>query len=135
MKVELLLSPELPARVQTFAVTSVPEPPEALRQAAERLVGALAPADGRSPVTWPMGLAIGPDVDLAAVTRSLAAAAARFAPLALGPVVDGDGERKATWRLRGERGHVDLALTFDPATSCVAAVSLAPPKATLPNLD
>src|SRR5262249_60236430 len=83
---------------------------------------------------WPADVAVGPDVDLATVRRQLRAAEARFGPLELGPTIDGDGERKATYRLNGTRGHLELALTYDPDGDCVAALSLVPVKLVAPDL-
>ena len=53
----------------------------------------------------------------------------------LGPAIDGDGERKVTYRLPGPRGHLELALTYDAEAGCVAAISLVPVKLLPPDLD
>lgn len=135
VKVEILLTPEASPRVQTFAITSVPEPPHALRHAAEEIVAAIAGQGGAGIAEWPRTRPIGPDVDLAAIRRQLRAAEARFGPVELGPPIDGDGERKATYRLHGARGHLELALTFDPDAGCIAAISLVPTKLLPPDLD
>jgi CubicO group peptidase (beta-lactamase class C family) len=135
VRVEILLTPEAPPRVQTFAITSVPEPPRALRHAATELVATINAAAQPGGPDWPPDVAIGPDVDLAAVRRQLRAAEARFGPLELGPAIDGDGEHKATYRLHGPRGNLELALTYDPGASCVAAISLVPVKLLPPDLD
>jgi CubicO group peptidase (beta-lactamase class C family) len=136
VKVELLLSPELPTRVQTFALTSVPEPPELLRRAAERIVAALeAPKSGPVTVDWPNDVVVSSGTDIGPVVRSMRATEARFAPLTLGPVVDGDGEKKATFRLDGPRGRVDLVLTLDVEAGCVGSVALVPVKLAPPALD
>jgi CubicO group peptidase (beta-lactamase class C family) len=137
VKVEILLSPELPPRVQTFGVTSVPEPSAALRQAAERIVAALHPAAEGRPVAidWPAELSLGKDVDAAPIVRAMRATEARFAPLSMGPPIEGDGDRKTTYRLESPRGKVDLALTIDPVTSCLEAVSLTPVRLAPPDLD
>jgi CubicO group peptidase (beta-lactamase class C family) len=136
VKVELLLSPELPPRVQTFALTSVPEPPEPLRRAAERIVAALeAPASGPVTIDWPNDVVVSSGTDIGPVVRSMRATEARFAPLTLGPVVDGDGEKKATFRLGGPRGRVDLVLTLDVEAGCVGSVALVPVKLAPPALD
>jgi CubicO group peptidase (beta-lactamase class C family) len=134
VRVEIQLSPELPPRVQTLAITSVPEPPPAVRHAAEQLVHAIN-TGGKAGADWPAEVAVGTDVDLATARRQLRAAEARFGPVELGPVVDGDGERKATFRLHGARGHLDLALTHDPDAACVAAVAIVPVKLVPPDLD
>lgn len=134
VRVEIQLTPEATPRVQTLAITSVPEPPHALRHAAAALVDAIN--DGRAAgVEWPAALAVGSDLDLAAARRQLRAAEARFGPVELGPPIDGDGERKATFRLHGARGHLELALTHDLDAGCVAAVAIAPVKLLPPDLD
>jgi len=137
VKVEILLSPELPPRVQTFGVTSVPEPSEALRSAAARIVDALQPTSDGRPVSidWPADLTLGTDVDVAGIVRAMRATEARFAPISIGRPIDGDGERKITYRLESPRGRVDLALTMDPATGCLDGVSLAPVRLVPPELD
>ncbi len=88
VRVELLLSPELPPRVQAFNLTSVPEPSEALRRAAELIVAALETPE-TAPVTidWPADLSVGERVDLGAIVRAKRATEARFAPIRLGSVV------------------------------------------------
>ena len=133
--VEILLSPEASPKVQTFAITSVPEPPEALRHAAEEIVAAINRAATSGAIDWPADLALAADVELGALRRQLRAAEARFGPLELGPPIDGDGELKATYRLHGPRGHLELALTFDPAAGCVSAISIVPVKLLPPDLD
>ena len=137
VKVEILLSPELPPKVQTFAVTSVPEPSPALRTAAEAIIAALQPpAEGRPvAVDWPSELTLGTDVDAGAIVRSMRAAEARFAPISMGPAIDGDGERKATYRLESPRGQIDLALTLDPVANCLDSVALTPVRLVPPDLD
>ena len=137
VKVEILLSPELPPKVQTFGLTSVVEPAPALRDAAERILAALQPASDGRPVAvdWPAELTLGEDVDAAAVVRAMRATEARFAPLSLGPPIESDGDRKVTYRLESPRGNVDLALTFNPETSCLDAVSLTPARLVPPDLD
>ena len=135
VRVEILLSPELPPRVQTFALTSVPEPPAALAAAAAAIVHAMQPTADAQPVAidWPASLSVGAAVDVGAVVRAMRAAEARFAPLTLGLVIDGDGERKATFRVAGARGNLDLALTMDPERVCLDSVSLIPTKLVPPD--
>lgn len=135
VRVEILLTPELPPRVQTFAVTSVPEPPAPLQLAASRIVAALAHADGRPAIDWPPDVPIGAGFDLDAARRALGATAARFAPIWLGPAIAGDGERKATFRINSDRGNLDLALVLDPELGCVTSVSIVPVRKVPPELD
>jgi CubicO group peptidase (beta-lactamase class C family) len=135
VRVEILLTPEASPRVQTFAITSVPEPPDALAHVAAELVATINAFAEPGRADWPEGVAVGPDVDLAAVRRQLRAAEARFGPVELGPAIDGDGEGKATYRLNGARGHLELALTYDAGAGCVAAISLVPVKLLPPDFD
>jgi hypothetical protein len=58
------------------------------------------------------------------LARVLRVVGARFAPLALGPVVAGDGEKSATWRLRGERGELELTVEQNPGTGLVTKLTL-----------
>ena len=134
VRVEILLTPEASPKVQTLAITSVPEPPPAVRHAAEELVAAIN-RGGVEAVDWPADLAVGPDVDLAALRRQLRATEARYGPIELGPAVDGDGEGKATFRIHGPRGHLELGVTHDPGAGCVAAVKIVPVKLLPPELD
>jgi CubicO group peptidase (beta-lactamase class C family) len=125
LRVEILLSPELPPKVQALTLTSVPEPPAALQAAAARILAALAPTNGAA-AAWPEDLPIGPGVEAAAVSRGLRAAEARFSPLHLGPAVAGDGIRNATFRIICARGTLDLAIERDPDTGILASVGLVP---------
>jgi CubicO group peptidase (beta-lactamase class C family) len=136
VRVEILLSPELPPKVQTFSLTSVPEPLPRLRAAAERIVGAMQPGvTGPTVVDWPADLAVGDSVDVGAIVRAMRATEARFGPITLGPPTAGDGETKVTYRLVSPRARVDLVLEFDPAASCLSAVFLVPAKQAPPDLD
>jgi hypothetical protein len=136
VRLEILLSPELPPKVQTFAVTSVPEPPGRLLETAATIVAAMgAPASGPVVIDWPAAIPVSQAVDLAAVVRSMRATEARFGPISLGPAIAGDGESRATWRLRSARGHVDLSLELDPNVDCVSSVALVPAKQVPPDLE
>lgn len=136
VRAELLLSPELPPRVQSFSLTSVPEPPALLQRAAERIVATLdAPPSGPVTIDWPNDLVVTSGVDVGQVVRAMRATEARFAPLTLGRTVEGDGEKKATFRLTGPRGRVDLVLTLDLEAGCLGSVALVPVKVAPPALD
>jgi CubicO group peptidase (beta-lactamase class C family) len=136
VRVEILLSPELPPKVQTFGLTSVPEPPPALQRAAERIVEMLtAPQNGPVTVDWPSDLSAGTDVDVGAVVRAMRATEARFAPITLGRPIDGDGERKATFRLESPHGRLGLSLELSPDGTCLDRVALTPARLVPPQLD
>jgi CubicO group peptidase (beta-lactamase class C family) len=122
VRVEILLSPEIEPRVQALTVASVPDPAPELRAAADAVVRALESA---SPA-WPPELALGPDVDAAALGRSMAAAAARFAPIERTLAIACDGSGSATFRLIGARGSVDLKLKLDPASGSWTVAALVP---------
>jgi CubicO group peptidase (beta-lactamase class C family) len=127
VRVEIQMSPERPARVQSLDLTSVPEPPPGLAELAGRIVAVLA--DPRP--AWPPDRALADGVDRALVERELRAADALFGPLALGPVMAGDGRTTASWRLTGPRGPVVLTLSIDDDGS-VRALSLVPGGLTTP---
>jgi serine-type D-Ala-D-Ala carboxypeptidase/endopeptidase len=135
VRVEIQLTPEAAPKVQTFGITSVPEPTAALGHVAAEIVAAINGSDRSRDADWPADLAIGPDVDLAAARRQMRAAEARFGPVELGPPVEGDGERKATFRLHGTRGHLELALTYDPDNTCVSSIAIVPVKLAPPDLE
>ncbi len=136
VRIEIILSPELPPKVQTLSVTSVPEPPTKLLAAAEAIVGALqAPESGPVAIDWPASLSVGSAVDVGAVVRSMRATEARFGPVRLGPTIAGDGETKATFRLLSPRGRLHLALEVDPDLDCLTSVALTPIKVVPPDLE
>jgi CubicO group peptidase (beta-lactamase class C family) len=137
VRVEILLSPELPPKVQTFAVTSVPEPPARLRAAAERIVAAITDDGAAGPVVvdWPPDLTVGTSVDLGAVVRAMRATEATFAPVRLGPPIAGDGETKATFRLESPRGRLELSLQLDLEANCLSSVALIPMRLVPPDID
>lgn len=135
VKVEILLSPELPPKVQALTLTSVPEPQPELRAAADRIVSALATVAGASP-RWPADVAVGPTVDRDALDRACRATEARFGTVHLGPSIAGDGVNAVTFRLECSRGKVDLRLERDPADGVLTSVALVPvPLAPLPFPD
>jgi CubicO group peptidase (beta-lactamase class C family) len=136
VRIEILLSPELAPLVQTFTVTSVPEPPAALRDAATAIVAAIqSPVTGPVAIDWPAGLTVGASVDLGAVVRSMRATEARFGPVSLGPPIAGDGEAKVTFRLDSPRGRVELALELDPAAGGLSMIALVPARLVPPDLE
>jgi CubicO group peptidase (beta-lactamase class C family) len=137
VRIEISLSPELPPKVQTFNVTSVPEPSAKLRDAAERIVAALGGTADAGPIVvdWPAGLTVSTSVDLGAFMRAMRATEARFAPVQLGPAIAGDGASKATFRLDSPRGRVELGLQVDIEADCISGVSLVPMRGVLPDLD
>ena len=122
VRIEILLDPERPPRVQALNVTSAPEPPERLAGYAARLADVLAVP---GPV-WPEEIPLAASVDRASIERGLRAAEALFGPVEVGPVVAGDGERTATWRLSGERGQLTLELALEAVDGSVTKVSFVP---------
>ena len=129
VKIEIRLSPEPVPLVQTFEVTSVPVPSSALAKVAAAVLRAL---NGRA-AALPKTLKLGPAVDRPALDRVIRIAAARFAPLTLGPAVGGDGSASATWRLRSERGELELAIERDATSGEVTSLGLTERPATPPN--
>jgi CubicO group peptidase (beta-lactamase class C family) len=122
VRIEILLDPERPPRVQALSVTSVPEPPERLAAIAARLVDALSTPGP----AWPTDIPLASSVHRATIERGLRAAEALYGPARIGPVVAGDGERTATWRVSGERGHLRLELALAAADGPLTRVALVP---------
>jgi hypothetical protein len=122
VRIEISLDPEQPARVQALSVTSVPEPPERLAAFATRLVGLLS-APGPA---WPDEIPLATSVNRATIERKLRATEALYGPVEIGPVVAGDGELTATWRVSGERGGLTLQLALEAAEGPLASVALVP---------
>jgi hypothetical protein len=129
VRVEMILDPESPPRVQWLEVASVSEPSPRLAGIAAGIVALLA-APG---VPWPADLELATSVDRAAVERAVRAAEAGFGPVALGRILEGDGEKTATWSLVGARGgklRLEIALESPdgPVTKVVVRPeSLEPP--------
>ncbi|HEX9549581.1 MAG TPA: serine hydrolase domain-containing protein [Candidatus Limnocylindrales bacterium] len=129
VRVEILLSPQGTPLVQRLALKVVQAPSEALAAVATAAVGAVNAVDP----ALPGDLDLGPGVDRAALARALRIAAARHAPLELGPAVAGDGTKSATWRLRGERGELDLEVERDPDAGLVTVLKLTQRPPVLPS--
>ena len=128
IRVSILLSPEPRPRLQSLTITAVPDPSARLQVAAEAVVAA---ANEPAPV-WPADLVRGPDLDVAAVERSLRAAAARFGRLRLGQATAGDGSTTATFDALGPDGRAELAITVEPETGVVTACTLSVPERVAP---
>ncbi|HEX2626680.1 MAG TPA: serine hydrolase domain-containing protein [Candidatus Limnocylindrales bacterium] len=136
VKVEILLSPEAQPKIQTFAVTSVPDPSEGLQRAAATIVAAMTPPEGRPvAIDWPAALSVGETVDVGLAVRAMRATEARFGPISLGPVTAGDGTTRATWRLLSSRGQCDLGLDYDAANDCITALSITPVRLESPDIE
>jgi hypothetical protein len=65
-------------------------------------------------------------VDRATIERMLRSAEALFGPVEIGPVVAGDGERTATWRVSGARGHLTIELADEAADGPLTKVAFVP---------
>ncbi|HEY4189779.1 MAG TPA: serine hydrolase domain-containing protein [Candidatus Limnocylindrales bacterium] len=120
VRLTLLVTPEPQPRVQRFEVTAVPDPSDALRAVADRILEAA----GTPSPAWPDGLTAGPDLDVAGIERSMRAAVARFGPLRRGLPRASDGTTTATWDIDGDDGRAELKLTIDPESGAVTALVL-----------
>jgi hypothetical protein len=124
VRVDILLTPQSPPLLQRFAVMSVAEPSPELRAVADAIVAAL----NEEPVAVPASIALGDEVDVAALRHALRVVAAAWAPLRLGPAVEGDGEKSACWRLRtaatGPVPTLELAVERRPEDGRFTALSV-----------
>jgi serine-type D-Ala-D-Ala carboxypeptidase/endopeptidase len=133
VRIEILMTPERPTRVQKLAITSVPEPPARLAAIAERIVALLT----RPAPAWPADVPLGAEVDRDALDRTLRAGEAVWGPVRLGPVIGGDGRTVARWKLPGPRGTLELELTAadhssDDGESPISKVVLVPSTLVMP---
>jgi hypothetical protein len=104
LHVEITLDPQPMPKVQSLELTSVPEPDPRVREAVERLVAS---------------------VDEEAAEGDLLLVRTLFGPCRLGRTVAGDGT-SATFRVSGERGELDLAVTLDAETGRLLTVKWTP---------
>ncbi|MBI3745029.1 MAG: beta-lactamase family protein [Chloroflexi bacterium] len=131
VRISIGLSPESPPRVQTFGVTSVPDPTADLAAIGAGIVEAVnAPTP-----TMPAGITLAPGVDPTSLARAVRIAGARYAPVSLGPVIAGDGTASATWRLPGPHGILELEVERDPGTGLATTVRLRPHPTPPPRHD
>jgi CubicO group peptidase (beta-lactamase class C family) len=113
VRLEILLTPQLPPRIQALNLTLAPEPTPALRAAAELVVAELA----RPCPQWPENLPTSMDLDRTELSRLLRVAAAWAGACDIVAVTVGDGETQATFRLAGERADLSLTLALDPVAT------------------
>lgn len=121
VRAEILLTPQLPPKVQALTLTPVPEPPAALRSVAGAVVAALAEPEPR----WPAEVPTTVDLDRAALTRLLRLAWTWAGPCDLADVIDGDGSGRATFRLVGGRATLALTVALEPGGTAVRRFDLA----------
>lgn len=122
VRVEILLSPEVPPRVQKLTVTSVPESDASLQATGELLAGLL----GQPGPSLPPSLRLASPADRTAIELAFRAAEARFGPVTLGERTAGDGVKTGTWPLTGERGELDLELELATPGGPVLKIALVP---------
>jgi hypothetical protein len=122
VRVEILLGPELPPRVQKLTVTSVPEADTSLQAIGELLAGLLR----QTGPSLPPSLRLASPADVPAIELALRAAEARFGPVTLGERTAGDGVKTGTWPLTGERGELDLELELATPGGPVLKIALVP---------
>ena len=104
VKLEITLDPQPVPKVQWLELTSVPEPDARTRAVAGALV---ASANGE-----PLDVSLG-RLDRAGMERDLVFVRTLFGPTRLGRPIAADGS-STTFRVIGERGALDLALSIDP---------------------
>jgi CubicO group peptidase (beta-lactamase class C family) len=123
VRLEILLTPQLPPQVQTLCVTLAPDPSPGLRAAAELVVAQLS----QQCPQWPQELATSMELDRIELGRLLRVSAAWAGACDIVGVTEGDGETHATFQLAGERADLSLTLTLDPVAAPTPAVDGATP--------
>ncbi|MGE5135054.1 MAG: serine hydrolase domain-containing protein [Gemmatimonadota bacterium] len=117
---EILLTPELPPRVQALRLAVPPAPGSALGELLETLISLL----NEGAPGWPPGLAAAATVDTGLLLRQLRMAAAWAGRCAPGALRAGNGESTATIELAGEHATVSLAVAVDPASGLLQQADL-----------
>jgi CubicO group peptidase (beta-lactamase class C family) len=122
LRVEVLLTPQVPQRVQTLDLRAVPDPAPAVSAAAERVATALWAG-----AAWPSDVPRGPgvDVDRLAVDAARARAAGVVSAVLEPWPVAASSPRDTTFELRGPDMHAHLQLALDEGgvvTSCSLTV-------------
>jgi CubicO group peptidase (beta-lactamase class C family) len=122
-RVDALLDPETPPRIQGLALEAAIDPSARLRAVAEAMLAYLEPA----PPAWPPaepGLA--DTLDEAAVARTLAVARAWFGRGSLGRAVAGDGVTAATFPVSVAWGTLTMRMELDPDSGKLVVFDLSP---------
>jgi CubicO group peptidase (beta-lactamase class C family) len=110
-QVEIRLSPQRPARVQSLILAVPPAGGSPLRLALDRVVALMN--DGAT--SWPASIPAVPSLDRALLIRRLRMAAAWAGPCRTGAYRAGDGETSVTVELDGEFTRLLLTVAVDRA--------------------
>ncbi len=121
-RVEILLTPELPPRVQTFTVIPIPHPSQQVRAVVDRIVTALAQPCPQ----WPDDLPTTVDLDRRTLTRLLRLASGWAGACDVAEPTSGDGGCEAGFRLVGERATLLLTLALEPGATAAAGPGSGP---------
>jgi hypothetical protein len=126
VRIEISLDPEPEPRVQTFQVTSVPEPEDWVFAAAKELV---ALSNGQ-----PAELAAAEDLDRAALELDALMVRTLFGDAHLGPSVVAD-RHSHTFRVHAERGDLNLQLFANGGSARLTGVKWIPVPIEPPRFD
>ena len=110
-QVEIRLSPERPARVQSLILAVPPAAGSPLRLALDQIIALMN--DGAT--SWPAAAPVAPSLDRALLVRRLRMAAAWAGPCRSGAFRAGDGETTVTVELDGEFTRLLLTVAVDRA--------------------
>jgi CubicO group peptidase (beta-lactamase class C family) len=120
VRVEILLTPEKPPRIQTLNLTTALPPGDRLSPIVDEIIAVL---NDPSPA-FPSSIAIAPSLDRAKLTRLMRLAAAWAGTCRRAEVRSGDGETATTIRITGASGNLMLALKTDPENRVVTRCSV-----------
>jgi serine-type D-Ala-D-Ala carboxypeptidase/endopeptidase len=115
VQAEILLTPQVPPRVQALRLAVPPAPDSLLARVIGELVSLL---NGGVP-GWPAGLAASPWLDTGLAVRRLRMASAWAGRCVPGAFRAGDGETSATVELDGEHASLTLSVEVDPGSGTV----------------
>jgi CubicO group peptidase (beta-lactamase class C family) len=115
VQAQILLSPELPPRVQSLTLAI---PPAGGSPLARTLDAVLAWLNSGSP-TWPESVPVAAGADVGLLTRRLRMAATWTGAVTTGAYRAGDGAASVTVELAGEHAGAILALSVDPVSGAL----------------
>jgi CubicO group peptidase (beta-lactamase class C family) len=115
IRVDILMTPQLPALVQSLVLIPIPDPSPRLGS----VIGAVMTELNSDRPRWPQDLATTVDLDRPELTRQLRLAADRAGRCELGETIGGDGTTTSTVLLSGSHASLALTVSVDPDSGAV----------------
>jgi CubicO group peptidase (beta-lactamase class C family) len=125
-RVEILLTPENPPRVQSLTLTVPPAADSALWQQTQALIGLLNSSLAGGVPSWPAELPVSGLVDTGLLLRQLRMASAWAGPCRPGAFCGGNGQTSTVVQLDGEHAGLTLAVELEPGQRLLRRAEITP---------